>query len=117
MFQDPQNTETIGDIKIKATVNTWLSHLRNGKGLNVIGHGGQPKDIFEDNLTWIEEMYPLLFPYGLTGPSAERKIQITMEDWVKHVLQFSDNRFRMHHDFIFTMYNIIQRRRVNQSTR
>jgi hypothetical protein len=105
------------EIRIKATVNTWLSHLKNGNGLNVIAHGGMPKDIFDDDMEWIDQMYPLLFPYGLTGPSADRSIPIKLEDWIKHVLQFKDDRFRKHHDFIFTIYNIIQRRRVNAATR
>ncbi len=117
LFETSLNQDTRESIKIKASINTWLSHLKNGRGLNAIAYSGNMKDIWADDLLWIEEMYPCLFPYGVTGPSAPRPILLTLEEWTRHVLQMKDNRFRLHHDFMFAMYNVIQRRRVNKATR
>jgi hypothetical protein len=116
LFETSLNEDTNDSIKIKASINTWLSHLRNGRGLNVIAHGGNMKDVWADDLLWIEEMYPCIFPYGVTGPSAPRPIVLSLEEWTRHVIQLKDNRYRLH-DFIFAMYNVIQRRRVNKATR
>jgi hypothetical protein len=117
LFESSLNQDTREVIQIKASINTWLSHLKSGRGLNALSHGGAMKDTLADNLLWIEEMYPCLFPYGVTGPSAARPIPLSLEEWTRHVLQMKDTRFRIHHDFMFAMYNIIQRRRVNKATR
>jgi hypothetical protein len=72
MFSQIAENEAHSNIIIKASVNNWLSQYP--KGLLAIGHGrkeGTLKNINGD-VSWITDMYPILFPYGITGPEVER---------------------------------------------
>ncbi|KAI8892098.1 hypothetical protein BC833DRAFT_533326, partial [Globomyces pollinis-pini] len=63
-------------------------------------------------------MYPNLFPTGSTGPCQERRPRsISFKGWVRYCLLMKDNRFRDHHDFMFSMFNIIQRIAVSKLSR
>ena len=102
-------------VQISASMNTWLKHA-NENGMNALVHDFKMRDIFE-GADWILEAYPELFPYGQTGPDVERPRKIDLEGWVGHLLQIADPRFREHHDFVFTMFNYIQRKKVENSLR
>ena len=100
-------------IKLAASMNTWLKHA-NDNGLNAILHDYGLIDT-STRSSWLSESYPELFPYGLTGPDANRPRKIEFEQLVQHLLQISDPRFREHHDFVFTAFNYIQRQKVSNS--
>ncbi|TFK87004.1 hypothetical protein K466DRAFT_491708, partial [Polyporus arcularius HHB13444] len=58
-------------------------------------------------------MYPTLFPYGLGGlEDRARASKLSLKRHVKHLLSLSDRRFQEHHSFLFTAFNILQRRSV-----
>lgn len=104
------------NIVLKASLNTWINLFKQGE-LYASRHQGEPKNTF-DELAWLPAMYPLLFPIGVTGPDCgHRHIPVSLEQYVKHQLSIADNRFATHDTFMFSMYNIIQRRNVAKSLR
>jgi hypothetical protein len=115
IFTSPSLNEDQLSLKIKASMNTWFKHLDSG--LTAVTHGGTIKDI-NGNLDWIQDMYPSLFPYGITGPQySNRPREISLQGWVVFLLRNTNPQFRRHHDFIFTMFNIMQRANVTKATR
>lgn len=58
-------------------------------------------------------IYPTLFPYGIGGvEDSSRSARISMKRHVKHFFSLADPRFQEHYSFLFTAFNILQRRAV-----
>lgn len=58
-------------------------------------------------------IYPTLFPYGKGGFEDQlQRVPISMKRHVKHLCGLSDRRFQEHYSFLFTAFNILQRRSV-----
>ena len=76
-----------------------------------------PVSEFQNPLLW-SDGFPTLFPLGLGGADdIKRPVKLSLKEWARHMLNLSDDRFRLHPDFIFVVYNIIQRRQVLQQSR
>src|ERR1700722_8524980 len=88
-----------------------LRHVKkNGGGYLQIPHNSNPANEF-NNPDLFPLMYPTLFPYGIGGfDDRNRSAKLSMRRQVKHFLQLSDRRFQEHPTFIFTAFNILQRR-------
>ena len=56
--------------------------------------------------------FPILFPYGVAGPSFKRQRLIGNTKYIRHTMHLSDRRFATHPPFCFTMFNVLQRQRV-----
>jgi len=56
--------------------------------------------------------FPILFPYGVGGPTHPRKLRLGATRYTKHLMWLADRRFSMHPPFAFTMFNCIQRQSV-----
>lgn len=90
-----------------------LRHLRCGKGFVRLPHGDIPSNEYNEP-TLFPLMYPSLFPYGVGGFDDEtRTAKISMKLHVKHLLSLRDRRFQTHYSFLFTSFNILQRRAVS----
>ena len=56
--------------------------------------------------------FPTLFPYGVAGPTFYRAQFIGAERYTQRLMRLADRRFSTHPPFCFTMFSVIQRRRV-----
>lgn len=94
-----------------------LKHLKSGGEFVQIPHGSQPCNEYED-FNLFPLLYPTLFPYGHGGfehPDRRRPIGIKLH--ARHLFSLADNRFQEHYSFLFTVFNILQRRIVSQKAR
>jgi hypothetical protein len=114
LYQIPTNVDNVKSFQIKGALNTWVKN--SSDGLLAQFHNTDLMDIY-GALDWIPMSYPTLFPLGVTGPGITRTSKVTFEDWVNHMLQIKNPRFREHFDFSLCMFNILQRRKVSKSTK
>lgn len=106
----------LDEIKLRASLNTWMNLVRKGPLLASL-HESTINDNFRD-LHWFPSMYPILFPYGITGPDSQyRSRSIQLHEYAKHMISISDKRFQTHDTFMFALYNIIQMRNVSKAMR
>lgn len=81
-----------------------------GKPFVQIGHGSNPINEFA-NTGLFPSLYPTLYPYGCGGfEDRTRGKLISMKDHTKYLLSLHDKRFQTHNSFLFTVFNILQRR-------
>lgn len=94
-----------------------LSHLRDHKAFLQIPHGPQPSNEYED-FDLFPLLYPTLFPYGVGGfEHPLRRRAVGMKVHARHLFSTADKRFQEHYSFLFTVFNVLQRRIVNQKAR
>ena len=107
----------ITDVDGNATTNQLRSaafrHVKQkGKGYLQIARDSHPVDEF-DNPAMLPMCYPTLFPYGLGGcDDPDREVKVSLKRHVKHLFSSGDRRFQTHYSFLFTVFNIIQRREM-----
>jgi len=89
-----------------------LRHFKQGGGFHAVTHEPTPVNEFS-NPSLFPMLYPTLFPYGIGGIEDKRRtVAISFENHVKHLLSLADRRFQEHYSFLFTAFNIIQRRKL-----
>ena len=89
-----------------------LRHFKLGKGFLAVPHEPVPVNEFF-NPTLFPMLYPTLFPYGIGGLEDKRRtVAISFENHIKHLLSLADRRFQEHYSFLFTAFNVIQRRKL-----
>ncbi|KAJ7107332.1 hypothetical protein C8R44DRAFT_637560 [Mycena epipterygia] len=58
-------------------------------------------------------IYPTLLPYGIGGPEDSRRpVPVSLKRHVKHLFNLADPRSQEHPSFLFTAFNILQRREM-----
>ena len=58
-------------------------------------------------------LFPTLFPYGTGAPyDSSRPIAISLNQHIRYLLAYDDQRFEKHHSFMFVMFNVMQRRQA-----
>ena len=58
-------------------------------------------------------LFPTLFPYGSGAPyDSSRPTVIPLNQHIRYLLAYDDQRFEKHHSFIFVMFNVMQRRQA-----
>jgi hypothetical protein len=88
-----------------------VRHMRT-KGLPYVQsrHGPKPLNEFF-NVELFPMLYPVLFPYGCGGfEDGERSKPISLKEHVKYLFSLKDRHFQTHGSFLFTVFNILQRR-------
>lgn len=81
-----------------------------GRSFVQIGRGARPVNEFF-NVDLFPMMYPTLFPYGCGGfEDRKRGVPISLKEHVKSLFSWQDKRFQTHYSFLFTVFNILQRR-------
>jgi hypothetical protein len=81
-----------------------------GKPFVQVGHGPRPVNEFF-NVDLFPALYPTLFPYGCGGFEDRRRDKpISLKEHVKYLFSLHDKRFQTHNSFLFTAFNILQRR-------
>ncbi|KAF8340222.1 hypothetical protein F5887DRAFT_888761 [Amanita rubescens] len=119
-FSIPLERLVIADLNVAPTTAEMraaaIRHLQHGKPYLQIGHGRTPETDYH-NHTLFPSMYPTLYPYGYGGfEDPSRSISVGFAAQLKHLLSLSDRRFQTHPSFMFTAFNILQRREVLRRT-
>ena len=105
----------VADVDAHTPVNQLraaaVRHVKTqGKLFVRVGHGAEPMNEF-NNVDLFPKLYPTLFPYGCGGFEDRcRKKPISMKEHVKTIFSWHDNRFQTHYSFLFTVFNMLQRR-------
>ena len=89
-----------------------LRHFKQGGAFLAVPHEPVPvNEFFSPSL--FPMLYPTLFPYGIGGIEDRRRtVAISFENHIKHLLSLADRRFQEHYSFLFTAFNVIQRRKL-----
>jgi hypothetical protein len=90
-----------------------VRHIKKKGGAYVqIPHDPQPVNKFA-NPKVFPSMYPTLFPYGIGGfEDKQRQAKVSFKRQVKFFFNLADRHFQEHYSFLFTTFNIIQRRQA-----
>jgi hypothetical protein len=72
-----------------------------------------PINEYKNPLLWYDA-FPTLFPHRRGAPEGDTRYnnKLSITDWIKHVLNIADVRFRNHAKFIFFVGNMMKRRDV-----
>jgi hypothetical protein len=114
----PFHNVVIADVDCHASSNELraaaLRHVKKkGGGYIQIPHDCEPANEFKQDSLLFPMIYPTLFPYGIGGPEDSKRPQpLSLKRHVKHLLNLSDQRFQEHPSFLFTAFNILQRREM-----
>ena len=107
----------VTDIDGDATANQMraaaMRHMKSKLGAYIqIPHSETPvNEFYHPEL--FPMTYPTLFPYGTGGfESLERKCIVSFKRQIKHYLSLADRRFQEHYSFLFSVFNILQRRSI-----
>jgi hypothetical protein len=58
-------------------------------------------------------LFPTLFPYGCGTPyDPSRPIPVSLNQHIRYLLAYNDQRFEKHHSFMFVLFNMMQRRQA-----
>jgi len=113
----PFESVLISDIGLQASPNDMhaaaLQHLRKpSAGFVQLSRGSLSEAEF-GNHELFPRMFPTLFPYGLGGvENPNRRLRVSFQKHISHLLSLKDDRFQKHHAFQFIAFNIMQRREV-----
>ncbi|EPQ49886.1 hypothetical protein GLOTRDRAFT_51437, partial [Gloeophyllum trabeum ATCC 11539] len=112
-FQNVIVTDVNGNAPSNELRAAALRHVKKKGGSYIeIPHDPQPVNEFF-NPSLFPMMYPTLFPYGIGGfEDKRRSTPLSLEKHVKHLFNLADRRFQEHYSFLFSVFNIIQRRKV-----
>ena len=82
---------------------------RNHRAFDALrqGHHDDPVNTYGNPEYWVNSM-PWLFPFGSGGAEVDRFAKLTLTEWVRHCLNFHDDRFRRDPAFIFIVYKCLQ---------
>lgn len=72
-----------------------------------VGHHEDPVNTYDNPQYWVNSM-PWLFPCGTGGAELERPSDLTLLEWVRHCLNYYDDRFRTDPAFLFVVYKCLQ---------
>lgn len=65
------------------------------------------------NPTLLLGLFPTLFPYGCGAPQdPSRPIPVSLNQHIRYLLTYDDQRFEKHHSFMFVLFNVMQRRQA-----
>ena len=115
----PSNTHFESVVVADVDAHTPVNQLRaaavchaktKGRPFVQLGHGLNPVNEFF-NVDLFPTLYPTLFPYGCGGfEDRGRSKLISLKEHVKCLFSSHDKRFQTHYSFLFTAFNILQRR-------
>ena len=119
----PFPSVVVTDIKGEATTRQQraaaLKHLKTkGKSYIAVGRGSEPVNEI-NNPDLLPMIYPCLFPYGIGGLNDPNRsnTRLSLERHVRHLFSLSDRRFQEHYSFLFTVFNMIQRKKMLTRTK
>ncbi len=110
-FQNVVITDVDGGASSNNLRAAAVRHIKwKGGGYIEINHDPVPVEEFY-NPRLFPMMYPTLFPYGIGGMEDRTRVRpISLKRHVKHLFELNDTRFQQHHSFLFSAFNMLQRR-------
>jgi Helitron helicase-like domain at N-terminus len=85
---------------------------KKGGGYIEINHDPTPVNEFFNPMLF-PMIYPTLFPYGIGGfENEKRSSRLSLKHHAKHFFSLADRHFQEHYSFLFTVFNILQRREI-----
>ena len=93
------------------------------EGGYVVRHSRRALDDFGESVAQaggrnpLAAAFPVLFPYGLGGIEASRKVKLSLKDHARWALQYHDRCFANHHTFAFVLFAMFQKREAMRSAR
>ena len=90
-----------------------MRHVKEkGGGYIEVPHDSKPVNEFF-NPALFPMIYPTLYPHGLGGfEDSHWEVCVSLKRHVKHLFNLQDKRFQEHYSFMFTVFNILQRRAI-----
>lgn len=105
-------TDVDGNAPSKELKAAAMRHFRRGGSHFDIPHDEIAANEFF-NPVLFPKVYPTLFPYGIGGfEDVRRSVGLSMKRHVRYLLSLADTRFQKHYSFLFTAFNILQRRSI-----
>jgi hypothetical protein len=93
-----------------------LRHLQSGKPFYLYGHAATPEPDYH-NTNLFPSLYPTLYPFGVGGFEDSRRFPaISIKAHARHLLNIADGCFREHPSFLFSVFNVLQRREIGLRT-
>ena len=112
IFETVVVTDVEGNESSAELRDAALRHFKRGGGYYEMPHE-QAACEERYNPELFPKAYPTLFPYGIGGfEDVSRPVWLSMEHHAKHLFNLADRRFQEHYSFMFTVFNILQRRTV-----
>jgi hypothetical protein len=107
----------ITDVDGNATSNQLraaaMRHIKQKNGGYIeVPHDPKPvNEFFNPDL--FPMIYPTLYPFGLGGfEDSKREINVSLKRHTRHLFNLHDKRFQQHYSFMFTVFNVLQRRAI-----
>ena len=83
----------------------------------LIPHDAEATSRYYNSKYWVNS-FPWLFPFGSGGAEInDRPEELTLKEWVRHLLNLEDPRFRQDPAFMFIVFDVLQRREIYSKTR
>ncbi len=113
IFQSVVVTGVEGDASVNQMRTAAMQHMKTKRGGFIeIPHEDKPANEFYSPQL-LPMTYPTLFPYGLGGfEDLQRETSLSFKRQVKLFFSLADTRFQEHYSFLFTVFNILQRRAI-----
>jgi len=89
------------------------SQINVDKNVISMMSGSKPINLNDDHL--LAKAFPHLYYYGIGSRHKERRIQISLEDEILHLLSIDDSRFRKDSAFSCTFYEMIVKKQIFSS--
>ena len=105
-------TDVAGNASVAQLRDAAMRHFKSGGGYYELPHEKQAESEMY-NVDLFPKVYPTLFPYGIGGiEDNARSVPISMKNHAKHLFSMTNRHFQHHYSFLFTVFNILQRRKV-----
>ena len=83
------------------------SAINSLQGTMYVPHGSIPVNEYNNPNLWLGS-YPWLFPYGKGAPEITRKVPVSLNAYIKHLLLLADRKFSLDCSLKFHAFNILQ---------
>lgn len=112
-FENVVVTDVDGSASSNQLRAAAMRHVKEkGGGYIEVPHDSKPVNEFF-NPALFPMIYPTLYPHGLGGfEDSCREVRVSLKRHVKHLFNLQDKRFQEHYSFMFTVFNILQRRAI-----
>jgi len=84
-----------------------------------VTHDDDPTNTYYNPSYWVNS-FPWLFPFGTGGAEMSgrpSKTALTLIEWIRHLLNLEDSRFRQDPAFMFIAFDIVYRRSIYNKTK
>ena len=102
---DVDSTEVhVRDLK-KGARSNFAKQFKNAFDTPIVlTRSNETAHFWDNSQYWTSEVLSRCFQPGLEG--SDMKGRLKFEEWIRHLLNLRDNRFRTYYSFMFVAYNI-----------